>query len=139
MAKKTSPFLKTSRSSFFSVAERLSAVQGVGEATVYGVRVGELDGRAGMASLVVGEAFDVKTLKDKLDAELPDYAQPMFIRLQPEIEITGTFKYRKMDLVEEGFSPDRVKGPLFYRNPQKGYLKLTKPAYDKILTGELRL
>ena len=121
------------------VAERLSAVPGVKEATVYGVQVGKLDGRAGMASLVVGADFDIKTLKDKLDAELPDYAQPMFVRLQGEIETTGTFKYRKLDLVAEGFDPDRIKGPLYYRNHQKGYLKITKPAYDKILTGEQRL
>ena len=121
------------------VAERLSAVPGMKEATVYGVQVGKLDGRAGMASLVVGEDFDIKALKDKLDAELPDYAQPMFVRLQGEIETTGTFKYRKMDLVSEGFDPDRIKGPLYYRNPQKGYQKITKLTYDKILSGEQRL
>jgi fatty-acyl-CoA synthase len=44
-----------------------------------------------------------------------------------------------MDLVAEGFSPDRIRGPLFYRSPQKGYLKLTKAAYDKIVSGEVRL
>ena len=60
-------------------------------------------------------------------------------RLQGEIETTGTFKYRKLDLVAEGFDPDRIKGPLYYRNHQKGYLKITKPAYDKILSGEQRL
>jgi hypothetical protein len=36
------------------VSERLSAVAGVKEVNVYGVPVGELDGKAGMASLVVG-------------------------------------------------------------------------------------
>jgi fatty-acyl-CoA synthase len=121
------------------VAERLSGVPGVQEATVYGVQVGKLDGRAGMASLVVDDDFDIKTLKDKLDAELPDYAQPMFIRLQPAIETTGTFKYRKIDLVDEGFSPERIRGPLFYRNPQKGYQKITKALHDKIVSGEVRL
>jgi fatty-acyl-CoA synthase len=121
------------------VSERLSAIPGVIEATVYGVEVGRLDGRAGMASLVVDDDFDIKTLKDKLDAELPDYAQPMFLRLQSEIETTGTFKYRKLDLVDEGFDPDKVRGPLFWRNPQKGYQKLTKPTCEKLLSGEIRL
>jgi fatty-acyl-CoA synthase len=120
------------------VAERLSSAPGVREATVYGVQVGKLDGRAGMASLVVGPEFDIKGLKDRMDAELPDYAQPIFIRLQSEIETTGTFKYRKMDLVADGFSPDRIRGPLYFRSP-KGYAKLTKPLYDKIVSGELRL
>ena len=121
------------------VAERLASVPGVREATVYGVEVGDMDGRAGMASLVAGPEFDIKTLKERLDAELPDYAQPLFIRLQPEIETTGTFKYRKMDLVNEGFDPERVREPIYYRSANKGYVKLTKPAYAKIVSGETRL
>jgi fatty-acyl-CoA synthase len=121
------------------VAERLAAAPGVLEATVYGVQVGTLDGRAGMASLVVGQDFEVKALKDKLDAELPDYAQPLFIRLQAAIETTGTFKYRKMDMVADGFDPDRVREPLYYRHPDKGYVKLSKATYAKIVSGEVRL
>ena len=121
------------------VAERMAAAPGVREATVYGVQVGELDGRAGMASLVVGPEFDITALKGHLEADLPTYAQPVFIRLQPEIETTGTFKYRKMDLVADGFSPDRVRGPLYYKHPARGYVKLTKPAYAKIISGDVRL
>ena len=121
------------------VAERLGAAPGVKEANVYGVRVGKLDGRAGMASLVVGPEFQVKELKAKLDAELPDYAQPMFIRLQPAIETTGTFKYRKLDLAAEGFDPTMVREPVYYRSPEKGYVKLSKASYAKIIAGELRL
>jgi fatty-acyl-CoA synthase len=121
------------------VAERLAEVPGVAEATVYGVKVGELDGRAGMASLVAGPQFDIKSLHERLQAELPDYAQPLFIRLQPEIETTGTFKYRKVDLVAEGFDPEVVRQPLYYRSPAKGYVKLTKAACAKIVSGETRL
>ncbi len=121
------------------VAERLAAAPGVQEANVYGVRVGKLDGRAGMASIVVGPDFDIKELKAKLDAELPDYAQPLFIRLQPAIETTGTFKYRKMDLAAEGFDPEQVREPLYYRHPQRGYVKLTKSSYAKIVSGEARV
>ena len=121
------------------VEERLQQVDGVKEATVYGVTVGKLDGKAGMASLVVGDSFDIRTLKDQLENELPGYAQPIFVRLQPALETTGTFKYRKFELVAEGFDPDRIKGLLFYRNPVKGYVKLSKAAYGKIVSGELRL
>ncbi len=121
------------------VAERIAVVPGVREATVYGVKVGDMDGRAGMASLVVGADFDVTALKGHLDADLPAYAQPVFIRLQPEIETTGTFKYRKMDLVADGFDPERIRGPLYYKHPDKGYVKLTKPAYAKVVSGEARL
>ena len=121
------------------VAERLAAVPGVEEANVYGVHVGRLDGKAGMASLVAAPGFDIKALKVRLDAELPDYAQPMFIRLQPAIETTGTFKYRKNDLAAEGFDPEVVDEPIYYRNPDKGYVKLTKTGYARIVSGEQRL
>jgi fatty-acyl-CoA synthase len=121
------------------VAGALSSMPGVLEATVYGVKVGDLDGKAGMASLVVEPPFDIAELAARIDAELPPYARPVFVRLQPQIEITGTFKYRKMDLVQEGFDPAVIKHPLYVYDPGKGYLKLTKAQHTKILEGGLRL
>jgi fatty-acyl-CoA synthase len=121
------------------VADRLAALPGVLEATVYGVKVEGQEGRAGMASLVVAPEFDIETLAGPVDAELPVYARPVFIRLQPQIEITGTFKYRKMDLVEDGFDPARIRQPLYVKDPAKGYRKLTKAVFDKIMTGAMRL
>ncbi len=120
------------------VSERLSGVEGVKEANVYGVPVGELDGKAGMASLVVGPEFEIGGLAEYVDRELPAYARPIFVRLQPEIETTGTFKYRKIDLVKEGFDPAHTKDPLYFRDPAKGYVKLTKAVHAKILAGGYR-
>jgi fatty-acyl-CoA synthase len=120
------------------VAGVLSEVPGVLEANVYGVRVGDLDGRAGMAGLVVGEGFDVKTFGKLVAERLPPYAQPVFLRLLPEIAVTGTFKYRKLDLVADGFDPAVVKDPLYVRGP-RSFQKLTRPLYAKILAGEMRL
>jgi fatty-acyl-CoA synthase len=121
------------------VAERLALTPGVKEVNVYGVEVGDQDGRAGMAALVVGPQFDLEKLRAEVDASLPGYAQPLFVRLLPEIETTGTFKYRKLDLVAEGFNPTQVKGSVFYKHPTKGYVKLTRPTYSKIVSGEMRL
>jgi len=121
------------------VSERLSAVEGVKEVNVYGVPVGELDGKAGMAALVVGPEFEIEKLAEYVDRELPVYARPIFVRLQPEIETTGTFKYRKIDLVKEGFDPANTKDPLYFRDPAKGYVKLTKAVHTKILAGGYRL
>jgi fatty-acyl-CoA synthase len=70
---------------------------------------------------------------------LPAYAQPLFLRLQPEIEITGTFKYRKTDLVEEGFDPTKVKEPLYFRVPGEGYKPLDAAMYKRIKAGEFKL
>ena len=98
------------------------------------------DGKAGMAALTVDDAFDVKALYDQVEANMPAYAQPMFIRLQRQIETTGTFKYRKVDLVEEGFDPGRTKDPIYFKSPlKKAYVKLTKATYAKLLEGGFKL
>jgi fatty-acyl-CoA synthase len=120
------------------VAGALAAAPGVKEAEVYGVKVGDLDGRAGMAGLVVGAPFDAKAFGAFVAQRLPPYAQPAFLRLLPSIAVTGTFKYRKLDMVAQGFDPGVVKDPLYVRGPN-GYQKLTRPLYAKVLSGELRL
>jgi fatty-acyl-CoA synthase len=117
------------------VAERLQAAPGVREASVYGVHVDGADGRAGMAGLVVDPEFDVAAFSDYVGRELPHFAQPVFIRILPQIDITGTFKPRKMDLIADGFDPAKAKGPLYYRDAKKGYVKLTKAGFEKIATG----
>jgi fatty-acyl-CoA synthase len=121
------------------VAEALSAAPGVREANVYGVEVPGADGRAGMAAIVVGPDFDPAALSRHLDAELPAYARPLFLRIQPEIQTTGTFKYRKADLVADGFDPARVPDPLYFRDPQTGYVPLDAALHARIVSGDIRL
>jgi fatty-acyl-CoA synthase len=121
------------------VAERLQAAPGVEEANVYGVAVPGAEGRAGMAALVVGPEFDIKVFGEQIARDLPPYAQPLFVRILPEMETTGTFKQRKMDLVAEGYDPARVKGPLYFNDPKRGYVKLTKTVHDKIAGGLAKL
>ena len=121
------------------VAERLQAAPGVLQANVYGVEVEGTDGRAGMAALVVDPEFDIKQFGDHVARELPVYAQPLFVRILPAIETTGTFKLRKMDLVADGFDPGKIKGPLYFHDPKKGYVKLTKAVHEKITTGAVKV
>jgi fatty-acyl-CoA synthase len=121
------------------VAEQLAVLPGVKEATVYGVSIAGQDGRAGMASLVVDKGFKIKDLSAAVDAAMPAYQRPLFVRLQPEIEITGTFKYRKLDLVEQGFDPGKINQPLYFKDPDKGYVKLTEAVFEKITEGEVRV
>lgn len=122
------------------VAEQLAQADGVLEANVYGVPVPGQDGKAGMAALTVDETFDIGTLYERVEANMPAYAQPLFLRLQRQIETTGTFKYRKVDLVEDGFDPSRTKDPIYFKSPlKKAYVKLTKATYGKLLEGGLKL
>jgi fatty-acyl-CoA synthase len=87
----------------------------------------------------VGPEFDIKAFGDHVARELPSYAQPVFVRILPSMETTGTFKIRKMDLVADGFDPGKIKGPLFYRDPKRGYAKVTKGVFEKIAEGLIKL
>ena len=86
------------------MAEIITAFPGILEAAVYGVQIPGSDGRAGMAAIVPKNlaAFDLVAVREHLKAHLPDYARPLFLRLRDHLEITGTFKRRKLDLVENG-------------------------------------
>jgi fatty-acyl-CoA synthase len=122
------------------VSEALGSVAGVKEANVYGVSVPGMDGRAGMAALVTAPPFDIDNLADVLGRNLAPYARPLFLRLQPEIEITGTFKQRKVDLVEEGFDPRKIAVPLYWLNPATArYERLGERDYDAICDGRIKL
>jgi len=123
------------------VGEALSVYPGVKEANVYGVRVGALDGRAGMAAVVAGPEFDLAGLPAHLEKQLPAYARPIFLRcLRNEMEITGTFKHRKVELVKEGFDPSLIHDPLYWFDAEaKTYQPLDPATYLKLASGEVKL
>ena len=122
------------------VSAVLGRQRGIREASVYGVVVPGADGRAGMASLVVDAGFAIATLADALKSRLPYYARPIFLRLSPRIEVTGTFKQRKLDLVREGFDPSGIADPVFWLNPDTGvYERLTPERHADIVKGRVKL
>jgi fatty-acyl-CoA synthase len=102
------------------VAEVVTVCPGVREVNVYGVSIPGHDGRAGMAALVADDGFDAARLAAHVARELPSYARPLFLRIQPELEVTGTFKHRKVELVAEGFDPARVRDPLWFFDAERG-------------------
>lgn len=120
------------------VEQRLTDAPGVKEVIAYGVAVPGADGKAGMVTLVTEGPFLPSAFADYADDQLPPYARPMFVRIARTLETTGTFKYRKVDLVAEGFDPGRVDGALFVRAGELGYLTLTQALHDQIVSGELR-
>jgi len=122
------------------VTEALSVFPGVREANVYGVKISGAEGRAGMAALVAGPDLDLARLLAHLEANLPLYARPVFLRLQKEIEVTGTFKHRKVDLVKEGFDPAVISEPLHFLDPRTNrYETLDAALYADIVGGKLKL
>jgi fatty-acyl-CoA synthase len=121
------------------VGERLASCPGVLQADVYGVAVPGAEGRAGMAALVVAPQFDIQAFAERVRADLPPYAQPLFVRILPAIATTGTFKVRKLDLVADGYDPGKIKGPLFFLDAKKGYVKLTKGVFEKLAGGAVKV
>jgi len=122
------------------VAAVLSNFEGVTQANVYGVKVPGYDGRAGMASLVAEPLPDMKELKTHINAALPHYARPVFLRLSKETDTTSTFKFKKTNLVKAGFDPANISEPIFYADGDSGeYLPLTPDIFSQIQAGELRL
>jgi fatty-acyl-CoA synthase len=122
------------------VSEALAEVPGIREANVYGVSVPGVDGRAGMAAIVVDGDFDMSALPGRLAARLPHYARPIFLRLSPAIAVTGTFKQRKVDLVKDGFDPTAIADPIFWLDPDTAaYEPLTAERYTDICEGRVKL
>ena len=63
----------------------------------------------------------------------------MFVRLQGGLATTGTFKYRKVDLVSEGFDPERTADPLYVRDARGGYVRITPERYATLAAGTAKL
>ena len=127
------------------------------DSVVYGVDVPGVEGKAGMAAIVEDAAkFDLDSFLARLKAELPSYAIPLFVRLVSTIDLTGkcldvkyikflhkilgTFKFRKLDLVREGYNPSIVSDPqYFYNSSSGGYTPLDSCLYDEIVSMKCRL
>lgn len=80
------------------------------EAVVYGVEIPNTNGRAGMAAITLPagtelNADDLKHMVSTFKQHLPHYAIPVFLRIQQQVETTGTFKYQKNKLKEHAFDP----------------------------------
>ncbi len=126
--------------SSFEVAQVLAARPGVRDANVYGVEVPGFEGRAGMAALAVGDDFDLDQLRRSVDAALPPYARPLFLRLCETLETTETFKHKKQALAAQGFETEEMAGALYFALPgASGYVPLDAAMRQRIRAGEFRL
>ncbi|XP_053129177.1 long-chain fatty acid transport protein 2 isoform X1 [Hemicordylus capensis] len=124
------------------VADILGLIDFIQEVNVYGVPVSGHEGRIGMASirLMDGSEFVGERVYKHVADYLPVYARPRFVRIQDAIEITGTFKYRKVQLAQEGFNPAAIKDTLYFLDDKaKSYVPLTEDVYNLISSNSLKL
>ncbi|KAL1457632.1 hypothetical protein WDU94_007840 [Cyamophila willieti] len=91
------------------------------------------------AILDINNSLDVAAVSEGIKKALPSYARPMFIRCLREVEMTGTYKLKKLDLQKEGFDPSVIQDKLSYMSPKGVYEDLTPEIYKEIVEGKIRL
>ena len=122
------------------VRETLLTCRGIVDAIVYGVAVPGADGRAGMAALVVSDSFGLAMFREELVTRLPAYARPIFLRILPVLESTGTLRPKRQKLLEEGFDLTRVLDPVYIDDRgRNAYVELDNSLYTRLAAGELGL
>jgi fatty-acyl-CoA synthase len=88
----------------------------------------------------IARAVDLASLYSHLSRALPPYAVPVFLRILPDMDTTGTFKHQKVRLRKEGCDPTVVSDVLFMTDPAAGtYVPLTIERWAAILKGESKL
>ena len=114
----------------------------VSEAVAYGVEIPGTNGKAGMVALKLADGvdqLDTAALCQQLNAQLPDYAVPVFMRVCRELEKTETFKYQKVGLKRAAFDPKQCDGPVYVRLPgSDDYTPVTADVFVAINRGEYR-
>ncbi len=122
------------------VSEAITVFPGIKEANVYGVAIPGKDGRAGMAAVVVDNGLDLEAFRAHLAENLPEYARPLFLRIMSEIEVTGTFKQKKLDLVRQGFDPTATRDAIYFSDPEsRSFVRLDDALYEGIRAGRIRV
>ncbi|MFY9179921.1 MAG: long-chain-acyl-CoA synthetase [Venatoribacter sp.] len=124
------------------VESMLMDFDGIEHAVAYGVEVPNTDGRAGMASITlkVGTELDFKALTEHLREKLPVYAIPLFLRIREQEEITGTFKYRKVELKEEAYHLAKVSEPIYILTGKDAHYELMNATHETAINnGSLSL
>ena len=132
------------RSENVSTTEVANALgQVVGEANVYGVLVPKHDGRAGCAAIPseYTDGLDWKLLAQTVRKSLPKYAVPLFIRIVPTMEQTGTVKQQKVQLRNQGIEHDKCGSDRLYWLPPnaEAYQPFLPEHYQNIAAGKVRL
>ena len=122
------------------VSAAICEFPGVQHAKVYGVAVPGTEGRVGMAALVVSGELDIAGLRQHLARRLPHYARPLFLRIRNEVDVTGTFKYSKTELVRQGYDPVASADALYFDHfESEAFVHLDKSLYERIQSGGIRL
>ena len=116
----------------------------IAEAVVYGVEIPETNGRAGMAAITLLDGMtlceqDLTNMVQEFKKNLPAYAVPVFLRIQQTVETTGTFKYQKNKLKDQGYDLNQTSDQLLVLLPSAtAYTDLTTEIQANIAAYKYR-
>ncbi len=122
----------------------VSDYEKIAEAVVYGVEIPHTNGRAGMAAITLNEGCqldeqDLRQMLVEFKKAMPAYAVPVFLRIQKQMQTTGTFKYQKNTLKTQGFDLKQCDEKILVLLPnQSAYCELTQEIYDNIQQYQYR-
>lgn len=126
------------------VENMLTEYDKIVEAVVYGVEIPNTNGRAGMAAITLKPEAELNDtdLKEMLSCFkkcLPAYSVPVFLRIQQQVETTGTFKYQKNKLKEQAFDPSKTNERLLVCLPgADAYCDVTEEVFTNIQAYQYR-
>ncbi|MHA2051582.1 MAG: AMP-binding protein [Promethearchaeota archaeon] len=106
--------------------------------SVFGVEIPRHDGKAGMAAIKLKSSvnFNPEEFAKFVIENLPKYSIPMFLRVQTELEVTGTHKLRKTNLKRQGYNINEIKDPVYlWDSSTQSYKLLDVDDYSKIMSG----
>jgi len=122
------------------IGEILNQHEDVVMANVYGVEVPATNGRAGMAALILKNpnVFNLESFSELVLEKIPVYARPLFLRVQTEMDTTGTFKLKKGELKAEAYHLKKVGADKIYvlKPGQTHYCTLEQDFYQQIINGK---
>ena len=109
-------------------------------ANVYGVVVPGVEGRVGMAALVP-EAIWIWLVSADISQTVCRPTRGLCSSASAsEVELTGTFKYSKTELVRQGYDPGTSTDPLYFDFAEAdAFVPLDNDLYDRIQCGGIRL
>lgn len=76
---------------------------------------------------------DLAEMAQRFKKELPIYAVPVFLRVQETLETTGTFKYQKSKLKDQGYDLSKTSERILILLPdEEAYCELNHEIYANI-------
>ncbi|KAF7225553.1 long-chain fatty acid transport protein 1a [Nothobranchius furzeri] len=111
------------------------------DVAVYGVSIPGVEGKAGMAAIAdVTGSFDCSSFLQNIQRVLPSYARPVFLRISPQVDTTGTFKIQKTRLQKEGFDPRLTSDQIYFLNSRAArYEAVNEELFTTIVEGRVSL